>query len=74
MIALPVINSLAVQERLGVPAMTANRAIERLVKDGVLREVTGRYRDRAYEAREVLLALDGFATRAGRRARAAANH
>jgi Fic family protein len=72
LIAQPVINSPAVQERLAVPAMSANRAIERLVEDGVLKEVTGRYRDRAYEAREVLLALDGFATRAGRRARAAA--
>jgi Fic family protein len=62
----PVINSPTVQKRLGVPAMSANRAIERLVKDGVLREVTGRYRDRVYEAKEVLVALDGFAARGGR--------
>jgi Fic family protein len=65
----PVIDSPAVQERLNIPAMSANRAIERLVKDGVLREITGRYRDRVYEAKEVLLALDGFAARGGRRAR-----
>jgi Fic family protein len=71
LMAQPVIDSLAVQELLGIPAMSANRAIERLVDDGVLNEVTGRYRDRIYEAKEVLLALDGFAARGGRRARAA---
>ena len=48
------------------------RAIERLVKDGVLKEVTGRYRDRVYEAKEVLLALDAFAARGGRRTRGTA--
>ncbi|MGH9106427.1 MAG: hypothetical protein ACRDZX_11460 [Acidimicrobiales bacterium] len=42
------------------------------MKDGVLKEVTGRYRDRVYEAKEVLLALDGFAARGGRRATATA--
>ena len=72
LMAQPVIDSPAVQVRLGIPAMSANRAIERLVKDGVLKEVTGRYRDRVYEAKEVLLALDGFAARGGRRARATA--
>ena len=61
LMAQPVIDSPAVQERLGIPAMSANRAIERLVKNGVLKEFTGRYRDRVYEAKEVLLALDGFA-------------
>jgi Fic family protein len=71
LIAQPIIDSLAVQELLGIPAMSANRAIERLVDDGVVKEVTGRYRDRIYEAKEVLLALDGFAARGGRRARAA---
>jgi Fic family protein len=69
LMAQPVIDSPTVQERLGIPAMSANRAIERLVKDRVLKEVTGRYRDRVYEAKEVLLALDGFAARGGRRAR-----
>lgn len=68
----PVIGSPALQERLGIPAMSANRAIDRLLKDGVLEEVTGRYRDRVYEAKEVLLALDSFAVRAGRRARGTA--
>ena len=68
----PVIDSSAAQKRLGIPAMSANRAIERLVKDGILKEVTGRYRDRLYEAKEVLLALDSFAARAGRRARTTA--
>jgi hypothetical protein len=52
--------------------MSANRAIERLVKDGVLKEVTGRYRNRVYEAKEVLLALDAFAARGGRPARGTA--
>jgi Fic family protein len=69
LIAQPVVDSPLVQKRLGVPAMSANRAIERLVTDGVLKEVTGRYRDRIYEAKEVLVALDGFAVRGGRRAR-----
>jgi Fic family protein len=71
LIAQPVVDSPLVQERLGVPAMSANRAIERLVTDGVLKEVTGRRRDRIYEAKEVLVALDGFAVRGGRRARGA---
>jgi hypothetical protein len=70
--AQPVIGSPTVQERLGIPVMSANRAIERLVKDRVLNEVTGRHRDRVYEAKEVLLALDGFAARGGRRARTTA--
>jgi len=65
----PVIDSPAVQERLGVPAMSANRAIERLVNDGILNEVTGKHRGRVYEAKEVLLALDGFVARGGRRSR-----
>lgn len=46
LMAQAVIDSPTVQERLGIPAMSANRAIERLVKDGVLKEVSGRYRDR----------------------------
>ncbi|HXR21704.1 MAG TPA: Fic family protein [Acidimicrobiales bacterium] len=68
LMAQPVIDSPAVQERLGIPVMSANRAIERLVRDRVLKEVTGRYRDRVYEAKEVLVALDGFAARGSRRA------
>jgi hypothetical protein len=52
--------------------MSANRAIDRLVRDGVLKELTGRYRDRVYDAKEVLLALDGFAARAGRQAQTTA--
>ena len=40
--------------------------------DGVLKEVTGRYRNRIYEAKEVLVALDGFAVRRSRRVRATA--
>jgi Fic family protein len=67
LMAQPVIDSPTVQERLGIPVMSANRAIERLVRDRVLKEVTGRYRDRVYEAKEVLVALDGFAARGGRR-------
>lgn len=69
LVAQPVVDSAAVRGRLGISTMSANRAIERLVKDGVLREVTGRYRDRVFEAKEVLLALDGFAARGGRRAK-----
>ena len=72
LMAQPVIDSPTVQERLGIPVMSANRAIERLVKDRVLKEVTGRHRDRVYEAKEVLLALDGFAARGSRRARTTA--
>jgi len=72
LMAQPVIGSPTVQERLGIPVMSANRAIERLVEDRVLNEVTGRHRDRVYEAKEVLLALDGFAARGGRRARTTA--
>jgi hypothetical protein len=63
----PVLDSALVQRELGVPAMTANRAIDALGEAGVLTKVSGHHRDRKWSAREVLAALDEFAGRAGRR-------
>ncbi len=63
----PVIDSPTVMATLGVPAMTADRAISTLVEAGVLSKVSGNYRNRKYAANEVLAALDAFATRSGRR-------
>jgi hypothetical protein len=43
------------------------RAVEPLVEAGVLVEFTDRRRGRAWCANDVLVALDAFAERAGRR-------
>jgi Fic family protein len=63
----PVVDSALIQQELGVPAMTANRAIEALVDGRILTKVSGNYRDRKWAANAVLTALDAFAARAGRR-------
>jgi hypothetical protein len=53
---------------LDVTPQNAQRAIAALVAGGVLDEFTGFARNRMWQAREVLDALDAFAARAGRRA------
>ncbi|MBN2187615.1 MAG: Fic family protein [Dehalococcoidia bacterium] len=55
----PVLNSKTVQEHLKVTPQGARKAIKALVEAGVLTEVTGRKRDKAYAAKEVIKALDG---------------
>jgi len=58
----PVISAKTVQESLKVTPQGARKAINVLVDVGILTEVTGRKRDKAYAAKEVLKALDGEAT------------
>jgi Fic family protein len=63
----PVVDAATVARELGVPAGNALRPIAPLVEAGVLSEFTGARRNRMWQAREVLAALDEFAARAGRR-------
>jgi hypothetical protein len=46
--------------------VNAQRGIDRLVADGIPHQIGSASRNRAYEAREVLVALDDFAARAKR--------
>ncbi|WP_280338434.1 Fic family protein [Nocardia neocaledoniensis] len=62
LIAQPVVNSTFVAESCGISGVAAQRAIDRLVESGVLREVSQRARNRVWQADGVLTALDDFAT------------
>jgi Fic family protein len=70
MLRQPVVDAELVQQVLGVTSANAHRAIRHLADAGVISEFSGRRRDRMWQAREVLVALDDFAARAGRRRRA----
>jgi len=63
----PVVDTPAVARELGVTPQNALRAITPLVNAGILEEFTGFARNRMWQSREVLDALDDFAARAGRR-------
>ncbi len=63
----PVIDTRTAARELGVTAQNALRAIGPLVEVGILGEFTGFARNRMWQSREVLDALDDFAARAGRR-------
>ncbi len=63
----PVVDSPGLQRDLGVSAPVALGAIDHLVRAGILRQISGKSRDRKYAAPQVLRALDAFAARAGRR-------
>jgi Fic family protein len=63
----PVIDSPTAQQELGLSAPAVNNGIEQLVTAGVLRQVSGKDRSRRWAADEVLVALEAFAARAGRR-------
>ena len=65
----PVIDAGVVAEELGISTANALRPIAPLVEAGVLSEFTGFKRNRMWQSREVLSALDDFAARAGRRNR-----
>ncbi|HJS29008.1 MAG TPA: Fic family protein [Anaerolineales bacterium] len=54
----PILNIRQLEAALDVPYRTAQRYVERLVKIGILREVTGRSRNRLYRAEEILRALE----------------
>ncbi|MGW6729195.1 Fic family protein [Nocardia sp. NPDC055029] len=61
LIAQPVVNSTYVVESFGISGVAAQRAIDRLVECGVLREVSQRARNRVWQADGILTALDDFA-------------
>ena len=63
----PVIDAALVVAELGVQSANALRPINTLVEAGVLTELTGFRRNRMWQSREVIAALDEFAVRAGRR-------
>ncbi|WP_157102181.1 Fic family protein [Nocardia caishijiensis] len=66
LLAQPVVNSAYVAETFGISAVAAQRAIDRLVQSGVLREVSQRARNRVWQADAMLTALDDFAAGIGR--------
>ncbi|MBM7500853.1 Fic family protein [Brachybacterium muris] len=61
LIAQPIVDSAFVRDRLGVSAMTAQRALDQLTDAGVLRETTGFSRNRVWQQGEILAVLDGYA-------------
>lgn len=61
LIAQPVVNSTYVAETFGTSGVAAQRAIDRLVESGVLREVSQRARNRVWQADGILTVLDDFA-------------
>jgi len=58
----PVLNTRTVQEFLKVSYPTAQNAINSLEEIGILIEITGRKRAKAYSANEILKVLDGEIT------------
>jgi Fic family protein len=64
---LPVFDAEAASRELGIFPANAVRALGPLVDAGILTEFTGMRRNRMWQAREILDALDAFAVRAGRR-------
>ena len=63
----PVVDAATVAAELGVTPQNAQRAIAPLAEAGIVTEFTGFARNRMWESRQVLTALDDFAARAGRR-------
>jgi Fic family protein len=54
----PILNVRQAEAALGIPYMTAERCIERLVQAGILREITGKARNRIYRADEILAVIE----------------
>ena len=67
LIRQPVVDTATVARELGIAPENSIRPITRLVEAGVLTEFTGLTRNRMWQSREVLDALDAFAARAVRR-------
>ena len=61
LIAQPVVNTTYLQEKLGMNAMSAGRALTQLTDAGVLTEATGLRRNRVWQQSEILSILDGYA-------------
>ncbi|MBF6085437.1 Fic family protein [Nocardia cyriacigeorgica] len=64
---IPVFDTETLARELGTTASNALRALSPLIEAGILTEFTGMRRNRMWQAREILDALDAFAARAGRR-------
>lgn len=62
----PMIDGATAAAELGVSQVNAQVAIDRLVATGILEQVTAGRRNRIWEARDVVNALDAFAARARR--------
>ena len=60
LIAQPVMNTTYLQEKLGMNAMSAGRALAQLTDAGVLREATGLRRNRVWQQTEILTVLDRY--------------
>jgi len=67
LIPQPVIDAVTAACELGVTPQNALRAITPLTEADILDEFTGFARNRMWQSREVLGALDDFVARAGRR-------
>ncbi len=63
----PVVNSEYVSLIFSVSKVAAQRALTQLASAGILRELTGRARMQPWVADEVMMQLDAFAARTGRR-------
>ncbi|MBK5250045.1 MAG: Fic family protein [Actinomycetales bacterium] len=63
----PVVDARFAADRLGVTGANAQLAIDRLVEDGVLSQIGNGRRNRAWQADEILDAMERFAVRVRRR-------
>ncbi|MBM7368976.1 Fic family protein [Gordonia hydrophobica] len=63
----PVIDAAFARRDLGISGSAARRALADLESAGIVTEFSGMKRNRCWRSDEILEALDGFATRAGRR-------
>ncbi len=63
----PVVNAVLVAQELGIESTNAHRYLNPLTKAGILIETTNGPRNRVWRSPDVLVALDAFAERAGRR-------
>jgi Fic family protein len=62
LIAQPVVNTTYVQDKLGMNAMSAARALAQLTDAGILTEATGLRRNRVWQQSEILNILDEYAS------------
>ncbi len=58
--AKPILSTKQLAGSLGMPFKTARQYIEKLVRAGILREVTGYARNQIYRADEIFSALDNL--------------
>jgi len=56
----PILSAKQLAGGVGMPSKTARQYLEKLVRAGILREVTGYARNQIYRADEIFSALDNF--------------